>query len=572
MESLSIMDSAGSCDSVISANSAWSQDSMEHLSAEEKACLMYLEETIEALEVQEDSGLSNDEPDVWSKTEPQDQIRSNDASIEMLESGSHGITTPTTDTAAVPLSTGLTTESETEHHATNQNLVDVKEFKTEDPRVELDPFSDSGYTTSPSEKTTKGSKLDGDLENVSHSADASDTDLDIIPPPTDFMDEQDPDLPPETMDVPPPLANSFTKQKPTVDLEQMQYRTSLQKCNGSSSTAEDSSGKPPEVASLVSQMSPPPDSSEPRSPPAVAPKPKKLPANIFLKSQKTPTAVSHENPVHLGPTHTDRMLLDPQKVRIEALKKLGLLKDNKEESTPVVSPKLPPKSVVYRGSQASHSPPVSPASSHKPPTTPSLSPVNSPTPAPVLQQSVPPFIELPEAASASPHIQDAEILPAPAAFSDLAVPSGIELPAFTEAPLSTPPNTQPALLKQLSPPKMIGVKSATLERSGLGLNSKVSSQSLFKMDGDEQDPKHLRNTRPRPASLGSGKDFCHGKSEGLVASGASETQKPLPTQAFHHRASAKMPRSQGISVLICPRAENEEDRREALKKLGLLRD
>lgn len=50
---------------------------MEHLSAEEKACLMYLEETIEALEVQEDSGLSNDEPDVWSKMEPQDQIRRN---------------------------------------------------------------------------------------------------------------------------------------------------------------------------------------------------------------------------------------------------------------------------------------------------------------------------------------------------------------------------------------------------------------------------------------------------------------------------------------------------------------
>lgn len=40
-----------------------SEDSMEHLSAEERACLMYLEETIEALEVQEDSGLSNDEQD-----------------------------------------------------------------------------------------------------------------------------------------------------------------------------------------------------------------------------------------------------------------------------------------------------------------------------------------------------------------------------------------------------------------------------------------------------------------------------------------------------------------------------
>lgn len=54
-----------------------SQDSMEHLSAEEKACLMYLEETIEALEVQEDSGLSNDEPDVLSRAEPHNQLRRN---------------------------------------------------------------------------------------------------------------------------------------------------------------------------------------------------------------------------------------------------------------------------------------------------------------------------------------------------------------------------------------------------------------------------------------------------------------------------------------------------------------
>lgn len=42
---------------------------MQDLSAEERACLMYLEETIEALEVQEDSGLSNDEPDSGSQAD-----------------------------------------------------------------------------------------------------------------------------------------------------------------------------------------------------------------------------------------------------------------------------------------------------------------------------------------------------------------------------------------------------------------------------------------------------------------------------------------------------------------------
>lgn len=50
---------------------------MEHLSAEERACLMYLEETIEALEVQEDSGLSNDEPDPGLQAEKTGPMRVN---------------------------------------------------------------------------------------------------------------------------------------------------------------------------------------------------------------------------------------------------------------------------------------------------------------------------------------------------------------------------------------------------------------------------------------------------------------------------------------------------------------
>lgn len=40
---------------------------MEHLSAEERACLTFLEETIESLEAEDDSGLSNDEPDRGSR-------------------------------------------------------------------------------------------------------------------------------------------------------------------------------------------------------------------------------------------------------------------------------------------------------------------------------------------------------------------------------------------------------------------------------------------------------------------------------------------------------------------------
>uniref|UniRef100_G3NLB0 Zgc:158258 n=1 Tax=Gasterosteus aculeatus aculeatus TaxID=481459 RepID=G3NLB0_GASAC len=63
LETTTGMDSAGSCDSVLSTNSGFSDDSLDHLSAEEKACLMFLEETIESLDTEDDSGLSNDETD-----------------------------------------------------------------------------------------------------------------------------------------------------------------------------------------------------------------------------------------------------------------------------------------------------------------------------------------------------------------------------------------------------------------------------------------------------------------------------------------------------------------------------
>ncbi|XP_037106990.1 specifically androgen-regulated gene protein [Syngnathus acus] len=61
---LADMDNTGSYDSVVSGQSAFSDDSLEHLSAEEKACLMFLEETIESLDTEDDSGLANDEVDL----------------------------------------------------------------------------------------------------------------------------------------------------------------------------------------------------------------------------------------------------------------------------------------------------------------------------------------------------------------------------------------------------------------------------------------------------------------------------------------------------------------------------
>ncbi|XP_069801466.1 specifically androgen-regulated gene protein [Dendropsophus ebraccatus] len=116
----------------------------------------------------------------------------------------------------------------------------------------------------------------------------------------------------------------------------------------------------------------------------------------------------------------------------------------------------------------------------------------------------------------------------------------------------------------------INIKANTLERSGVGLSGSMSSiekepqkasSSFFKkplFSGN-----FLRNSRPRPASLGTGKDFA-----GLEPS----TVEPEPTEkrsffSRHARSSAPI-----TSVKITPKGTSEEHRKEALKKLGILKE
>ncbi|XP_008300888.1 specifically androgen-regulated gene protein-like isoform X2 [Stegastes partitus] len=569
---------------------------MEHLSAEERACLMYLEETIEALEVQEDSGLSNDEPELGSQAEKMDQIRVNDiSSLTSDGSGSHGMSTSASHLAE-SASTALSIEGKTEHHALNPttepqftpaSAADIKGLESRD-LVAQPNLPGCTSNTQPEVLGSDAGDVDpkstGVLLSPGQSAQASEVDEGLIPPPSDFMDEPDPPSQPVTVeDLLKSAGASSSKSGAPVDVELLRQRASANKPSVSSSVIEQPSSKlpskvPPSLSvPLVPSgplISPPPEVAEPKSPPVVAPKPKKLPANIILKSHKAAAAGSNGNSGHSVPTSSDRLVLDPQRVRMEALRKLGLLKSSESDSGPALSPKLSPKT---RRSWAAPSPPISPAFLQTPPLTPSYSNVHSPPPTSVAS----PAAVLPTAASPAPSVEPPDILPAPAAFSDpiSPLPSDNELSAIkdvTETTVNNPPLTPPALVKQLTPPRVTGIKSATLERSGLGLSSYKAEAGLDV--GGQQSPSQLRNTRPRPASLGSGREFSNAKGGDLQAKPTtskepdSQRSLPAPTAPQHSRDSQKLPRSQGISVLICPRAENEEDRREALKKLGLLRD
>lgn len=568
IESLSNMESSGSCDSVISVNSGCSEDSMEHLSAEERACLMYLEETIEALEVQEDSGFSNDEPDPVLQAERMGQMRVNEDS-EGDQSSDKSEIHETSEPQSSPVSSTNATEQETS--VTQPSPPDAESVTS----VEIQPTPTQSEVLYLSKDGA-----DADIQVVSSASQSTqdtepkmievEPDLGLIPPPSDFMDDPEPPpQPEEARELPPTPVKPNNKPAAKVDLEKLRKRASEKRTSVSSPGSQDLPNKSPELS--PSAMSPGPQSSlphpeavEPKSPPAVAPKPKKLPANIILKSHKAAAADSSSG--HSLSTSSDRVLLDPQKVRIEALRKLGLLKSEEVDSGPVLSPKHSPKT---RKSWATPPSPVSPAAPQTPPLTPTHTRLNSSSPASVSPQS-------PQASSGpstAPTDLPPDFLPAPAAFSD---PDGQDASGLINTPVNTPPRTPPALIKKQTPPK--SVKSATLDRSGLGLSNYMTSEDsseAVESIRSRQSPGQLRNNRPRPASLGSRQEFPSGQGEGLqlghVPSKEPDIRKSLP--AFQqHGDSQNLPRSQGISVLICPRAENGDDRREALRRLGLLRD
>ncbi|KAK1898850.1 Specifically androgen-regulated protein [Dissostichus eleginoides] len=551
---LSNLDSAGSCDSVISMNSGYSEDSMEHLTAEERACIMYLEETIEALEVQEDSGFSNDEPEAGLQADKTSHMRANDiSSFNTDESGG-----------------ALTNGDKAGHHIlqtpepASSPAFDRKDLNTSmNLMTQLNPpdiesVTDSNIHSELCISTDEDGKLKivpGDSLSPGPSTGAPETDAGVIPPPSAFMDE--PFKPPQPQKVnylPPPEGIHNHQPAGTVDLEELRQRATEKRSSQRSPVNKEPPNSPPELSLPAVSSGPPlpPEAAEPRSPPAVAPRPKKLPSNIILKSHKTGYDGSSGASVS---TNSDRHLSDPQRVRIEALRKLGLL-PAEADSGPGLSPLLSPRT---RKSWAA------PPSPNTPPLTPSYIRVHSPSPASAPLQS--PAAEPTAAPSTA-----AEVLPVPAAFSDSLEPP---LSDNILSAVNTPPRTPPALVKHLTPPKAF--KSASLERSLPGLSSYMASQESNKAGGD-QSPSQLRNNRPRPASLGSGKEFIGAQGNGLhpgrLISKEPDLRRSLQAHnAFQHTGSSqKLPRSQGISVLICPRSENEEDRRDALKKLGLIRD
>ncbi|XP_053943830.1 specifically androgen-regulated gene protein isoform X2 [Cuculus canorus] len=486
---------SGSWDSMVSTASNDSQrsdNSYDYLSVEEKECLMFLEETIGSLDAEADSGVSTDDadyvepsklPGMRSKRDSAHQDVENGAPLPSVgqqraaeqKSGKSISASSSSAPAAIPspgyysLPKGITA-------ANTQRANGASDSKAAIRTVE---------DTVPVGKTSQDMAKEDRFDHANARSQMKSRGSLIIQPSDPFQDDQ-------------------------VSHEWSRSGRSDSKREAAKETKTWTSWGEPEKSTLE-EVAQDPDAK--RGPPT-APKPRKLPPNIILKTSKTspvplatecsqkvkasPLPSAGSQPGSAGDAATEKVNsghLDPkerEKAHREALEKLGLSQDRKEPST------------------------------HLPPTV-QTQPREVPSPIPG------------------------------------------EPKAHCEAVERSVPG-----IRQMT------FKSNTLERSGVGLSSYMAStkeqnvktsSSLGKMSFIERlAPSFLRSSRPRPASLGAGKDFATLKEPEQVEQEKSSKRRSHPLPGFPR------PTRSCVSVKISPKGVTDENRREALKKLGLLKE
>ncbi|XP_034440614.1 specifically androgen-regulated gene protein [Hippoglossus hippoglossus] len=324
LETMSGMDSAGSCDSVVSANSGFSDDSLEHLSAEEKACLMFLEETIESLDTEEDSGLSNDEPD------------------QMPAPGNLAI-----KLADLSASLSKSKLNDLQKHPSRENIKENADTKPLQSYLVPTPLVMAGSALSSVSSTKPGVPPDSNLSrpqiapssNKSHQKPNKKPVVHfemnvVIPPATKPKDNS-------VRTAEGPLPRGPLSYDALVYLQRSASTKKTPLCPTVDHTIESDKRPPALIEGPNFRNMPRSDKSHPEpstphtSPPVVPPKPQKIPASIAAKTQNVASTITNT-------LYSIKHAKDPQVVRQKALLKLGLLKDEQQEYE-TLAPLPPPK-------------------------------------------------------------------------------------------------------------------------------------------------------------------------------------------------------------------------------------
>ncbi|XP_056131275.1 specifically androgen-regulated gene protein [Lampris incognitus] len=338
-ETITTMDSAGSCDSVVSANSGFSDGSLEHLSAEERACLMFLEETIESLDTEDDSGLSNDEPDQLPTL---GNLATKMANLSASMSNSKLNGTPKC-VSKEPIKESFKNNKHIQSYLVPTPLVvaNSSSCTVSNAKPSIVPADQNKNFHSKPQITNTDSKI-GSKFNQQHSTHPvpSEVNVVVIPPPIKPKDYSgrmtDGSSPrgPLSYEALVHLRRSASVKKsplcPTID-----HTIDLGQHPHGSTT-----GVQPNTTNLFRAPSKASTHRPMTSPPVVAPKPKRITPSISVNSVLNPNETA--TPTH-DSSSCGKRLPDDQKVRMEALQKLGLLKDKEPEKEAIV-PLAPSKS------------------------------------------------------------------------------------------------------------------------------------------------------------------------------------------------------------------------------------
>ncbi|KAM9146674.1 specifically androgen-regulated gene protein [Pangshura tecta] len=539
---------SGSCDSMVSTNSShseFSDNSYDYLSVEEKECLMFLEETIDSLDTEADSGVSADEIDYAERSKLPRTWPKRDVIPKNLDSGSptesfgqrheveqkgdkHGSLLSSSAPVGVT-SSGYHSLPRSMNAGSAQTTTKVSVSKAADlPDGPSRTAQEPGKSSWKMPKKRGVEDMSNHLPSMSTQMKPSDLESLIIRPPEPFQDPRSKGPGNGSEDEELLLPNSerkgkaeeamgnkaeFTSQHSAPENARLPLKEEKEHCEKGGERAPDLQGNQEKSPSKEASL----DSNIKLGPPT-APKPRKLPPNIILKPSKISPAPlidpnhnrkvpSPSSPKHKSNT-SDSSVEKQERARWEALEKLGLLHDKGRES----------KVHVVR-----------------PPTAPKPNPV---------------------------------LVPRACSRDNLNSDDGMDVPVNGKPDQQHASGLNPA--ESTAPGLRQIIKSNSLERSGIGLSSKdqnVDRSSLGKTSALKMvDPGVIRNNRTRPASLGTREDFIELKASKTDNEelGKSDNRKSYPLLKF--------PRPTCVSVKITPKGATDENRREALKKLGLLKE
>ncbi|XP_004862110.1 specifically androgen-regulated gene protein isoform X1 [Heterocephalus glaber] len=562
--------------SATSTHSGSSDNSYDFLSAEEKECLLFLEETIGSLDGEAESVLSTDQSEPATTPTPrgfralpitQPALQGNpEETITQLSPEPRGVTEIP---SSCPPEGGLGLRSGSYSLPRNIHISRDQNFRKSSAQTD-GHFSGRGSEGHVAEPGKEGGSQSSEPLGTPANPQRATLGLDavLIPPPKAFQDT----WPEKRGEDSLPEGLGEQSHAPPKREEAMSHTASKRGTAGAPGRAQPPPAQWPQDARAEDAPLPSGDDSLARVGPVTAPKPRKLPPNIVLKSSRSSF---HSEPQSWLSRHSEAAdaapgsssLQEQRKARREALKKLGLPQDQEEPSLHLSHPA---SSIRLKKTQA-QGPTAGPA----PPQPVALAPVSAVLPA---AEKAPAWAQ---ASSPGKVCTTAQEAPPGKATAHKSMPIPIPKTPKANSPLAGPkPDSGPTLQESSIPGlKQMNFKSNTLERSGIGLSSYLSagkdpspqtSTSLGKDSILEKtSPSVLRNSRPRPASLGTGKDFAGIQVGKLAELGQGQSSKHL---SYQGQSRDKLPRPLCVSVKISPKGVPDGHRREALKKLGLLKE